>query len=43
MAQDTIGVLKYLFPKKALVNGKSSEYNKKCWKTFKDKLFLPSP
>ena len=27
MAQDTIEVLKVLFPKKALKNGKSSEYN----------------
>ena len=28
MAQNTIEVLKVLFPKKALINGKSSEYKK---------------
>ena len=29
-AQDTIEVLKVLFPKKALINGKSAEYKNRC-------------
>ena len=41
MAQDTIEVLKVLFPKKALINEKSSEYEKRLWKTFEeDQLFF---
>ena len=41
MAQDTIEVLKVLFPKKALINEKSSEYEKRLRKTFEeDQLFF---
>ena len=40
MVQDTIEVLKVLFPKKALTNGKSSERKKRFWfKIFEEKLF----
>ena len=39
MVQDTIEVLKVLFPKKALINGKSSEHKKRFWKIFEEKLF----
>ena len=39
MAQDTIEVLKVLFPKKAMINGKSSEYKKRFSKIFEEELF----
>ena len=39
MAQDTIEVLKVLFPKKALINGKLSEYKNIFWKIFEEELF----
>ena len=44
MAQDTIEVPKVLLSKKALINGKSSEYKMRFWKIFKEELsvFLPS-
>ena len=35
MSQDLIGVLKVLFPKKAFINGKSSERKKGFWKILK--------
>ena len=38
-AQDTIEVFKVLFPTKALINGKSSEHNKRFWKIFEEELF----
>ena len=39
MAEDTIEVLKVLFSKKALINGKSSEYKKRFWKIYEEELF----
>ena len=39
MAQDTISILKILSPKKALINGKSSEYKKRFLKIFEEDLF----
>ena len=42
MAQDTIVVFKVLFPKKALINGKSSKYTKRLWKIFERKVLTAS-
>ena len=39
MAEDTIEVLKVLFSKKALINGKSSEYKKRFWKIYEEEIF----
>ena len=39
MAHDTIEVLKVLFQKKALINGKS-EYKTKFWQIFEEELFI---
>ena len=39
IAQDTIEVLKVLFPKKAFINGKSSQYKNRSLKIFEEELF----
>ena len=39
MAQDNIEVLKVLFPKKALINGKSLECKKRFWNIFEEDFF----
>jgi len=38
IAQDTIEVLKVLFPKKAFINGKLSGSKKRFWKIVEEKL-----
>ena len=38
MAQNTIVVLKVLFPNKALINGHSSKYKKRFWNIFENNL-----
>ena len=39
MAQDTIGLLKVLLQKKAVINTKSSEYKKRFSKIFEEEIF----